>query len=180
MMKNLLILRLSIFNICAFALVTWAALLGYVQMVFTRDVSHISYIIAALFLVGLASTFMRAFKVGAAIDYKKEQKYSRPLFVDQDKARKMPIKAGHIHDIAEWLVTLGLIGNVVGFVIALSGVDMAAVGSADGAQKIAVSLLAGMGVAFYSTLVGAVTALWTSVNRRILETATLTYLEDMK
>ncbi len=176
MLRNLLLLRLVIFNACAVAMVVWATLLGYTRIVYTRDISHISYVITALFVVGLISTFIRAAKVGAAIDAAKQ-------YVSADalrKAMKMPAKAAHLHDIQEWLVTLGLIGNVVGFVIALSGVDMSAVGSPDGAQKIATSLLAGMGVAFYSTLAGAVAALWTSINRRILETATLTFLEDVK
>lgn len=63
-----------------------------------------------------------------------------------------------------WLVTLGLIGNVIGFIIALQNIDTGSLGSAEGVQKVAAALLAGMGVAFCSTLVGAVGALWISVN----------------
>ena len=66
--------------------------------------------------------------------------------------------------IEVWLVTLGLIGNVIGFIIALQHIDTGSLGTADGVQKVAASLLAGMGVAFCSTLVGAVAALWISIN----------------
>lgn len=73
-------------------------------------------------------------------------------------------KIAHLERVEIWLVTLGLIGNVIGFIIALQNIDTGSLGSAEGVQKVAASLLAGMGVAFCSTLVGAVAALWTSVN----------------
>jgi flagellar motor component MotA len=65
-------------------------------------------------------------------------------------------------------VTLGLIGNVVGFILALQNIDTGSLGTAEGVQKVAASLLAGMGVAFCSTLVGAVAALWISVNAWVI------------
>lgn len=73
-------------------------------------------------------------------------------------------RTAHIERSEVWLVTLGLIGNVIGFIIALQHIDTGSLGSAEGVQKVAASLLAGMGVAFCSTLVGAVAALWISVN----------------
>lgn len=68
----------------------------------------------------------------------------------------------HLARVEVWLVTLGLIGNVVGFILALQEIDTGSLGSAEGVQRVAASLLAGMGVAFCSTLVGAVGALWLS------------------
>lgn len=130
--------RLFIVNFAGACGVSAAWWMGYVQQVFAGDISHISYVIAALFIAGVIYAFRRP-------------------------------HAERLTDISEWLVTLGLIGNVIGFVIALSGIDADAVSSAEGAQKVASQLLAGMGVAFYSTLVGAVLALWTSINKRVLE-----------
>lgn len=71
-------------------------------------------------------------------------------------------KTSHLVRLEVWLVTLGLIGNVVGFLIALQGINTSSLGSAEGVQRVAASLLAGMGVAFCSTLVGAIGALWVS------------------
>lgn len=68
----------------------------------------------------------------------------------------------HLARLEVWLVTLGLIGNVIGFIIALQHIDTGSLGSAQGVQRVAASLLAGMGVAFCSTLVGAVAAFWVS------------------
>lgn len=70
----------------------------------------------------------------------------------------------HLARVEVWFVTLGLIGNVVGFIIALQHIDTGALSSAEGVQRVAAGLLSGMGVAFCSTLVGAVAALWTSTN----------------
>ncbi|MBZ9807712.1 MotA/TolQ/ExbB proton channel family protein [Mesorhizobium sp. ESP-6-2] len=128
--------RLFILNFAGACFVAWAWWLGYVGFVFTHDVSHISYLISALFLASIAGVFMG--------------------------------KTTHLERVEVWLVTLGLIGNVVGFIIALQNIDTGSLGSAEGVQKVAASLLAGMGVAFCSTLVGAVAALWTSVNAWVL------------
>jgi hypothetical protein len=72
-------------------------------------------------------------------------------------------KTAHLSRAETWLVTLGLIGNVVGFIIALQEIDTGSLSDTGGVQRVASNLLAGMGVAFCSTLVGAVTALWLSM-----------------
>lgn len=68
----------------------------------------------------------------------------------------------HLARVEVWLVTLGLIGNVIGFLIALQDIDINSLGSDGGVQRVASQMLAGMGIAFCSTLVGAVGALWLS------------------
>lgn len=67
-----------------------------------------------------------------------------------------------------WFVMLGLIGNIAGFILALQGMSGGSLGSADGLIKLANALLDGMSVAFCSTLVGAIAALWTSTNAWLL------------
>jgi hypothetical protein len=125
-------LRLFVLNFAGLCFLTWAWFLGYVQFVFAHDVSRISYLISALFVVSMAGVFLG--------------------------------KTAHLERTEVWAVTLGLIGNVIGFILALQNIDTGSLGTAEGVQKVAASLLAGMGVAFCSTLVGAVAALWMSVN----------------
>ena len=67
-----------------------------------------------------------------------------------------------------WFVTIGLIGNIAGFVIALQGMGQGSLGSPEGMLKMGQGLLDGMGVAFCSTLVGAIAALWTSTMAWVL------------
>lgn len=129
-------IRLGILNFAGLCFLAWAWWLGYVGFVFSHDVSHISYLISALFIAAIAGVFLG--------------------------------KTGHLERVEVWLVTLGLIGNVVGFILALQNIETGSLGSAEGVQKVAASLLAGMGVAFCSTLVGAVAALWISVNAWVI------------
>ena len=67
-----------------------------------------------------------------------------------------------------WFVMLGLIGNLIGFILAIKGMSGGSLDSADGLMKLATALLDGMSVAFCSTLVGAIAALWTSTNAWLL------------
>jgi len=180
--RNLLLLRFIIFNACGAALLVWAWRLGYVQQVFAGDVSHISYVITVLFAVGLISTTFRVLAVNSAVNATPThgKLWSPGYMKAQDAAGKHAIRNAHVELIAEWLVTLGLIGNVVGFVLALRGIDVSSIGSADGARGVGAQLLAGMGVAFYSTLAGAVFALWTNINALMLRTATALHVEAVK
>jgi hypothetical protein len=130
------VIRLFVLNFAGLCFLAWAWWLGYVGFVFSHDVSHISYLISALFVAAMVGVFLG--------------------------------KTGHLERVEVWLVTLGLIGNVVGFILALQNIDTGSLGSAEGVQKVAASLLAGMGVAFCSTLVGAVAALWISINAWVI------------
>ncbi|NTF69357.1 hypothetical protein [Rhizobium rhizogenes] len=67
-----------------------------------------------------------------------------------------------------WFVMLGLIGNICGFIVALQGMSGGSLTDAAGLMKLATALLDGMSVAFCSTLVGAIAALWTSTNAWLL------------
>lgn len=67
-----------------------------------------------------------------------------------------------------WFVMLGLIGNLIGFILALQGMAGGSLADAAGLMKLATALLDGMSVAFCSTLVGAIAALWTSTNGWLL------------
>ncbi|NIR29906.1 MAG: MotA/TolQ/ExbB proton channel family protein [Gammaproteobacteria bacterium] len=68
------------------------------------------------------------------------------------------------------LVTLGLVGTVIGFIIALSGVDPSQVGDASSIGPMVAKLIEGMGVALYTTLVGACFGIWAAINHQLLAT----------
>lgn len=64
----------------------------------------------------------------------------------------------------EWLAQrcfqLGLIGTVLGFIIALSGVDPEQAQNLDATKAMVATLIVGMSTALYTTLVGALANLW--------------------
>ena len=77
---------------------------------------------------------------------------------------------GHI---ANTLVFLGLIGTVIGFIVALSSVEPEVTGNVRRIAPMVASLIDGMGIALYTTLVGAVLHVWLIVNHRMLATGVL-------
>jgi hypothetical protein len=78
-----------------------------------------------------------------------------------------------IRHIANSLVFLGLIGTVIGFIIALSGVDGEAAGQVEKITGMVTTLINGMSVAMYTTLVGAVFYVWLNICYRILVSGTV-------
>ena len=78
-------------------------------------------------------------------------------------------KWGTVEWIADKLVFLGLLGTVLGFIIALSGVDPATVGEASAIAPMVARLIDGMGTALHTTLVGAIGYVWLDLNQRLTE-----------
>ncbi len=60
------------------------------------------------------------------------------------------------------LVMLGLIGTIIGFIIALSGIDASASGDLDAVTGMVTQLISGLGVAMFTTLVGSIGSVWLS------------------
>ncbi|PKP72698.1 MAG: hypothetical protein CVT84_17400 [Alphaproteobacteria bacterium HGW-Alphaproteobacteria-6] len=63
---------------------------------------------------------------------------------------------------------LGLIGTVLGFILALSGISASMTPDVGAVSGMISRLIAGMSVALYTTLEGSVLSLWLTVNHQIL------------
>jgi biopolymer transport protein ExbB/TolQ len=87
-------------------------------------------------------------------------------------ATALRLKLSHrisvVRQIAGSLVILGLIGTVIGFIIALSGVHPDQAADVKAITPMVSTLIAGMSTALYTTLVGAVLNIWLTVNYHIL------------
>ncbi|TPJ86975.1 MULTISPECIES: hypothetical protein [unclassified Mesorhizobium] len=159
--------KLFIINFAWAALVAWAWFMGYVQRVTEADAVHMAYVIAAVFAAGLASTFWQARKV--------DERMRQRSWTGNERERgytSIVRESAHLYDVFVALFLLGIIGNAIGFLVAFGGVDVGALSDPEGIRKAGAQLLSGAGTAFGSTLVGLTLALWTSVNLRILATAT--------
>ncbi|MBE0627801.1 MAG: MotA/TolQ/ExbB proton channel family protein [Burkholderiales bacterium] len=75
--------------------------------------------------------------------------------------------------IAGILIMLGLVGTVIGFIVALSGVDPQQVPTVENVAPMVARLINGMSIALYTTLFGSVLHLWLMVTQRILAMAAL-------
>jgi len=174
MLDKLLVYRLLILNICGLPLIAKAWYGGVIDKIVLSDSTYISHLIVVVFLVGLASVFIRAGKISAILD---DIKNGRAAALPDEKIRA---KAEHIDDISAYLVRLGLIGTVVGFAMALDIKDVGSITSASGVLNLIAGFLSGMKVAVHTTIVGAVLSLWLDLNARFLKTATECALFDAR
>jgi MotA/TolQ/ExbB proton channel family len=193
--RYLLLLRFILANVIALALVGAAAGQGWIGMIFMADTGGYSLAIAAVFVVGFVWSVQRALQISRGLnEIKQLQAFARrgpmPEYLRLSEARdaqsrallastlrlKLAARIAPIRHIANSLVLLGLIGTVIGFVIALSGVRPEVVSDVDSIGPMVSTLIGGMSIALHTTLVGSLLHLWLMVNVRLLEGGTVKLL----
>jgi hypothetical protein len=185
--RFLLLLRFALINVTGFALLAAAWLQGWVEQILAADDTHICKLIFALFLVGLVlsgqkvwmlSRELNALDTGPGADAGKVTAFMQGIAGRGGETRQalagvLRLKLAHriapVRHIASTLVLLGLIGTIIGFVIALSGVNQDAVTDASAIGPMVATLLHGMAMALFKTLVGSVLNVWLMVDYRLLE-----------
>lgn len=195
--SHLLALRYALFNVAAFALLGAAWAQGWVDTVLSSDDTGLSLGIFFVFLAGLGICTQRVLRVSIELEQawarrpdpaSRAARYlesvanrdagSRSIAASQLKLVLSNRIAIVLH-IANSLVLLGLVGTVIGFIIALSGVDPEAAGNVDSIAPMVAELIHGMSVALYTTLVGAVLHLWLKINYFMLSGGTVRLLDRL-
>lgn len=184
--RHLLVLRFALLNTAAFALLGAAWMRGWIGIVLAADDSGLSLAILLVFLAGLGLCALRIGEISAELEesrapYPRRGSRSATYLdavADTDSGGRatqaarlklsLTARIAPIRHIADSLVLLGLIGTVVGFIIALSGVDPSAAGDVNAIAPMVAELIHGMSVALYTTLVGSVLHLWLKVNALVL------------
>ena len=175
MLKNLLIYRLLLVNLAGLYGLFFAYQQGWVEAIYNADASYITGVITFLFVLVTASAFIQAGKVGKYIN---QVKVGIPWAYTALDSIKRLHKLAHIDRAAGWMYTLGLIGTVIGFMIAFNDIDMSLIGDASGVQTLAAQLISGVGTSLVTTLVGAIFGLWTEVNYKMIVTAARVISEE--
>jgi hypothetical protein len=192
--RHLLILRFAVLNLVALALLGAAWLKGWVALVIDGDSTRLVALIAVVFGAGLFECARKLWQTSAELDQvtavgpapsarlprhlqtnQGDDGYARAIAGSVLKL-KLSARIAPIRHIANSLVFLGLIGTVIGFIIALSGVDPATAGDVNAIGPMVSALIGGMSVALYTTLVGAILNVWLMVNYRLLEGGTVRLL----
>ena len=177
-------------NLVAFALLGAAWAQGLVAKVINADVTNMVLLICTVFITGLILAGYRLWKVSqqlnAAYNFNPKEKSRAADFLKQTKGKDAPSRANitqalklklfsrivHIRYIANSLTVLGLIGTVLGFIIALSGVDPDVASNPSSISPMVAQLIEGMSVALYTTLVGAILSVWLGLIYQMLATGT--------
>ena len=186
-LRYLLLMRFALVNMAGLALLGAVTMQGWVGVILDVDDTHICKLLAVLFAVGLAWAARRALMLSNelnALDRGDWQGATRvAAFMRGIRGRggetrtalatALRLKLAHriapVRQMAGSLVLVGLIGTVIGFIIALSGVDRAAVSDAAQIGPMVATLLRGMSMALFKTLLGSVLNVWLMVNYRLLE-----------
>lgn len=187
MLDNLLIYRFVVFNALMAVLMGLLAARGLPQQVIEGDRSHIVFAVGALFAVAWLWTARKSwrtsrdfnrFKKSTSPDGRNDPERQSSEFIHALRDKELG-KLDWLHDAAGWMVGLGLLGTVVGFIMALGGVTGLGVSNAGDVQDALTILVDGMGVALNTTLAGGALGLWTEVNTRMLRTTSATFWADV-
>lgn len=150
------------FNLTGFLLLGWAWANGWIQYAIESDPTMISLIIYGVWFVGILLMIYKSFNLDRMIwrmkqgnlSYEKTPHSLREHFTSKSKV---------FRDLAYTCAMLGLIGTVTGFIIAFFGISPEMLTNLDNMIQVVGQMLAGMSVAFFTTLTGSVAALWLEV-----------------
>jgi hypothetical protein len=192
--RHALLLRFALANILALALVGAAAGQGWIDQLLAANGSGYSIAIALVFAAGLILAGHRASQLNQALNEIRRFEaiaappapaYLRATAGTNGQSRailastlrlKLVARIAPVKHIANSLVLLGLIGTVVGFIVALSGVEPDAAADVGAIGPMISTLIGGMAIALHTTLVGSLLHLWLMVNVRLLEGGTVRLL----
>ena len=182
-----LILKFALMNLAGFGLLGAAIGQGWVGKILEGDSTGLSLGIFGVFLVGLVVCAIKIWVVSRDTEGLGRAPEEAPRLIQRYLSDVKGRSAGSralsasalrltlggristIRHIANSLVLLGLIGTVLGFIIALSGVDANAASDVSAIAPMVTELISGMSVALYTTLVGAVFNLWLMINYQLLQ-----------
>ena len=184
--KFLLVLRFSLINILGMIFLIVIYTQGYIEKAINADITNVILLIFVLFLLGLVISGIRTFWISKQLNYATEgskvfnsitNHYLENIKNLDASARsnlasslriKLANKINLVKFIANTLVILGLIGTVIGFIIALSGVDGSVSSDPEEISKMITTLIQGMSVALYTTLAGSICSVWLNICYHIL------------
>ena len=188
-------IRFCLVNTVAIALLAAAYLQGWLDGVFGAHLMELSATIFFVFLYGLIFCGAKIWRhdvelndvtagnpdaetrVGRYLSHAREAEAQSRSNYAVALRLKLTDRIVGIRHVANSLIFLGLIGTVIGFIIALSGVDPEAASDVENVQAMVSALISGMSVAMYTTLVGALLYVWLIVNHRILVSGTVDLID---
>ncbi len=197
-LRSLLLLRFILLNLFAFSLLGVAWSQGYIAKVVEADKSYLSVVIFAVFLVGLAIAARKIWQTNREIDAIHSPQGIRSALVSHlvssmqgsnadtraNLSSSMRMRIAHrisvVRHLANTLVLLGLIGTVLGFIIALSGVNPETVSDINAVAPMVSTLINGMSTALYTTLIGSILNVWLMANYQILTGGTVQLIGSLQ
>jgi len=187
----LLLLRFIIVNVVAVGIVVALWLQGWLDAAFEGYTGWLIGLIVLVFLYGFliclfkvigVSRDLTAVRAGMPATNSRPSRYLAEVRGHQSGERTIRANLLRLNitndvvgvrHVANTLVFLGLVGTIIGFIIALSGVDPDSASSTEKVAPMISTLITGMSIALYTTLVGAILHVWLNINYRMLSAGAL-------
>ena len=195
--RYLLLLRFTLLNLFGFGLLGAAYAHGLVTQALIADRTYLSLVIFLVFLAGMGLSAFKVWQTSRELNSVRDfqsgddspaARYLTPMTgADADSRANLVgalrMKIAHrtavVRHIANSLVLLGLIGTVVGFIIALGGVDPEHASDVKAIAPMVSTLIQGMSTALYTTLIGAVLNVWLMANHQVLAGGTVKLITSL-
>jgi hypothetical protein len=167
----------SIWNGLFLALLAVSTVLGYTQVIFKSDRSMISFVIAVVFAVGWVYSLIRALWINRAQkqigelrkDYAEMVMHQVcPGDAREALAGKLAARLSTLDYIPIVLVSLGLVGTVLGFIIGMGEVKPEMIGNIAQAGQSLTLMMKGLSIGFVTTLVGVSGGIWIQFQKHML------------
>lgn len=169
-MHNLLTYRFMLLNLLLLCAVGMGFATGNLQKLFLIDETKITWGIAVLFAVVLAGTTKEVLVASRMLN-------AGGGAATREEAEKDMAKIKWLAKASDWLAGLGLLGTLVGFAMAIAHLA-AGGGDITDAKGVINEMMAGMGIAVSSSILGTALAMWNDVNVMMLTTALTCYWSD--
>jgi len=195
--RYLLIVRFTLFNVVALGFAFIAYMEGLLDGIMEGTIFLMCFLIFLVFLYGLVMCAVKMWRTSVELNDLKTRdpdpdsragKYLLELDLKDGESRsiraqtvrlKLSNRISVVRHTANSLVFLGLVGTVIGFIIALSGVDPKSVSSAEAVAPMVATLIQGMSIALNTTLIGAILYLWLIINHRMLASGTVNLINTI-
>lgn len=164
------LIQLSIINSTGLAMLFLFCLNGWLEYAIAADPTYIIFLIMALTFISLFLSITRSWQIdNEIIDINLlKQRLSESAFTPENVRVLFENRLSFLNYVSTSVVMLGLIGTVVGFIVGLFGIDPSSMRDIDSMVASVGQILAGMSIAFYTTLAGAIAYLWIESNILVL------------
>lgn len=140
---------------------------GWVTVIWRADSSHITAVIAGVFIGGLILALFKAVSLDRlAADYNEGRPNTLTL---QSRSVWFQNNISLVHHLATVLLLLGISGTMVGIIIALKSTEMIAASDTSNTVAAILLMFKGVYVKFYCSLTGIIAHIWTITNYHMLE-----------
>lgn len=182
--NNGLIHRWLIFNTLMLSLLVAIQLQeGWLQDLVNADIYYISHGIFLAFIVSLVVSGIKAFRVnnmaknvgGFIAGHKKLlAEKGQDTRGDLRESLKTDLMSyiSIIGKMSGYLIFSGMLGTVVGLILATAGIDPQSISDPTNAGIVVSQVLSGFSIALHTTLVGGIAGIWLEINYYMLVSAT--------